>query len=291
MITTTRGGPPIQDVHRRIVRSLSTGKVIDDCIVDDTTDSVLNRHLRVPEDIRIELIMKGALKMFETKGVDVAELYSQPRIAQEAAIRSYNGVNLLPGWSLDLTREDPLTGEPWDMAKHEVRERVRKLVRDTKPFMVIGSPPCTMFCSLQDLNKGKRDEEEFQRKLEVAKKHVRFCLELYQLQVDEGRFFLHEHPNSSTSWSMPEVIKMIALEGVDTTVCDMCAYGLEAEDKLAAEGDGVQPPATEDPEEATEPDATEEPVFESAFRATSRSFAATALPRAVSMRVSLEVTW
>ena len=30
--TTARGGPPMEDVHRWIVRSLSKGCVIDDCI-------------------------------------------------------------------------------------------------------------------------------------------------------------------------------------------------------------------------------------------------------------------
>ena len=35
LATTTRGGPPIEDVHRRTRWSQSKGKVIDDCIVDD----------------------------------------------------------------------------------------------------------------------------------------------------------------------------------------------------------------------------------------------------------------
>ena len=43
MMTTTRGGPPIGDIHRRTVWSLSKGKVIHDCIVDDTSDYELNR--------------------------------------------------------------------------------------------------------------------------------------------------------------------------------------------------------------------------------------------------------
>ena len=124
----------MQDVHRRIVRSLSTGKVTDDCIVDDVPDEVLHRRLIMPDNLRVELIMKDAVKMFEVKGSDVAEIFSQPRVAQEAALRSYDGVRLTPGWSLDLTRDDPLTGKPWDLAKSAVRERVRKMVRETAPF-------------------------------------------------------------------------------------------------------------------------------------------------------------
>ena len=48
LVTTSRAGPPMSDVHRRVVRSLATGKIIDDCIVDDTPDLVLNRLLPGP---------------------------------------------------------------------------------------------------------------------------------------------------------------------------------------------------------------------------------------------------
>ena len=228
--TTSKGGPRLEDVHRRVVRSLSTGKVIDDCIIEDTPDEVLNRYLRQPDDLRVELTMRGALKMFEDKNADISEIYSQPRIAQEAALRRHGGMVLRPGWSLDLTREDPATGKAWDLSRREVRERVRQLVRDTRPFIVIGSPPCTMFCGLQNLRNGKRDEDLFQKKLEDAKKHVRFCVEIYRMQIASGRFFLHEHPNSASSWAMPEVVGLAMLAGVDTAVCDMCAYGMVAED-------------------------------------------------------------
>ena len=104
--------------------------------------------------------MKDAVKAFEfdKNGIDVAEVFSQPRINQEAAVRSYKAAALKPGWSLDLTRDDPVTGKPWDLGKPEVRERVRKMVHETKPFIVIGSPPCTLFCPLQELSKNKRNE-------------------------------------------------------------------------------------------------------------------------------------
>ena len=60
---------------------------------------------------------------------------------------------------------------------------MRKLVAESKPFMLIGSPPCTMFSTLQNLSKAKRDEKEFNEKMEVAKKHVKFCIELYKMQL------------------------------------------------------------------------------------------------------------
>ena len=172
LMTTSKGGPPMQDVHRRIIRSLSTGKVLDDCVIDDTADEVMNRFLNCPDDIRVELIMRGALRMYETKGPDVAELYSQPRIAQEASLRQYLNIELTPGWSLDLTRDDPLTNKAWDLSRHDVRQRVRDLVHRTKPLLIIGSPPCTAFSTLQNLSIALRDPAVVRRERKDAESHI-----------------------------------------------------------------------------------------------------------------------
>ena len=59
----TRGGPPAQDVHRRTVWDISTGRIIDDCIVDDTPDEVLFKYLPADTDIRVELVLENALKV------------------------------------------------------------------------------------------------------------------------------------------------------------------------------------------------------------------------------------
>ena len=99
--------------------------MIDDCVIKDTPDRILHRRMKDADDIRIELIMKVALKMYEELGADGAEVYSQPRIMQEAALKTYGGTALTPGWSLALTSNDPLTGKPWDLGKREVRARVR----------------------------------------------------------------------------------------------------------------------------------------------------------------------
>ena len=118
---------------------------MDDCVVDDTPDRQLKRNLPRPDDLRVELIMKQAEAMYHRKGADVVELFSQPRVAQEASIRRYSGTQLKAGWSLDLTMRDPSTGEPWDLSCKKTQQEVRRLVTDCKPFMLVGSPPCTAF--------------------------------------------------------------------------------------------------------------------------------------------------
>ena len=189
MVTTSKGGPPMMDVHRRVIRSLSAGNVLDACIVDEINDDVLHRPLKEEDNIRVELTMKGALKLFEVKGPDVVEVFSQPRVTQEAEIQK--GVKLRPGWSLDLTLDDPLTGQAWDLGKHEVRKIIRSLVKETKPFMVIGSLPCAEFYSIQSMLGHSQDRAKMAKELEYARKHMRFCIELYVEQIRGGRYFLH----------------------------------------------------------------------------------------------------
>ena len=56
-----------------------------------------------------------------------------------------NKYGLVPGEAMDLT-----TG--WDFNLESHRERATKYVEEEKPFVVIGSPPCTPFSQLQTLS-------------------------------------------------------------------------------------------------------------------------------------------
>ena len=136
----------MEDVKIRRVWSLSRGVLIDECEIEDVFDAVLNRELKEPDDIRIELVFKGAQDLYMRPRPDVAEIYSNPRVCQEATVRKYSRKLLKPGWSLDLSTKDPLTGRPWDLSNRNVQARVRKLVIETEPFCIVGSPPCTPVC-------------------------------------------------------------------------------------------------------------------------------------------------
>ena len=104
------GGPCIDDVSHRKIWSISTGKLIDECDIDTTADSKLNREMDQVDDIRVELVLKDATRLYERKGPDINEIFSQPRLCQEVAGRSFGGTTLKPGFSLDLTMNDPATG-------------------------------------------------------------------------------------------------------------------------------------------------------------------------------------
>ena len=103
--------------------------------------------------------------------IDIAEVYSPPRVAAEAAKRG-----LTAGESMDLT-----TG--WDFRLQEHRAQARKYVKENEPKLLIGSPMCTMFSTLQNLSEWS---EEKQKKWVEARMHIQFVCEPYEERIKGG---------------------------------------------------------------------------------------------------------
>ena len=130
-----------------------------------------------------------------TKGNDISEVYSPPRVTKMARQMGMSG-----GWALDLTTADE-SGEVWDFTKESCREKARKLVKMSKPTLLIGSPECRCFSQIQTLNRNHyRDPADAARSLEEAIQHMEFVTELYRLQLLGGRYFLHEQASESEQW-------------------------------------------------------------------------------------------
>ena len=53
-----------------------------------------------------------------------------------------------------------------------------------------------------------------------------FAVEIYWLQLDAGRHFLHEHPATASSWQERIVRELRRDERVGEVVGDQCRYGL-----------------------------------------------------------------
>eukprot|EP00973_Karenia_brevis_P017873 2454929-Karenia_brevis.AAC.1 len=47
------------------------------------------------------------------------------------------------------------------------------------------------------------------------------------MQVCSGRYFLHEHPCSATSWALACVREVLKMPGVEIAISDLCQYGLQ----------------------------------------------------------------
>ena len=101
------------------------------------------------------------------------------------------------------------------------------MVEEERPYIVIGSPPCTSFCTINRRFYYRRmSPERVQRAIREGNVLLKFALEVYELQLSEGRHFLHEHPASATSWHVPRMMALRRRQGVGETVAHLCQDGL-----------------------------------------------------------------
>ena len=160
----------------------------------------------------------------------ISEIYSPPRITAELRKRSHK--YLVAGLAMDLTVNDPMDDMPWDFSKPEKRERAREKLRSQKPYLLVGSPECTQFCTWQNLNAQKYNSPEQVKRREQAKiqaiAHIEFVISLYEEQIQGGRYFLHEHPSSASSWKLESMLELLKHPSVSRVNGDQCQFGAEA---------------------------------------------------------------
>ena len=151
----------------------------------------------------------------------IVELYSPPRVS---TIASKYGITSLGAF--DITEMDPDDNMPWDLNLKSKRDKIRHIIKSCKPTIVIGSPMCTAFSSLQNMNVKSQGTDEWKAKMKEAISHMKFACEIYEVQISEGRYCLHEHPLSAKSWALECIQKIKACKGVATVRGDQCMMGL-----------------------------------------------------------------
>ena len=61
-------------------------------------------------------------------------------------------MHVLLGFAFDLAVSDPEDRQPWDFSKKAKHEKAMRIVREQRPYMLIGSPTCAHFSTWQYLN-------------------------------------------------------------------------------------------------------------------------------------------
>jgi hypothetical protein len=168
----------------------------------------------------------------------IVELYSPPRVTKE--LSSMPMLPLSAGSTFDLRRG--ADGRSWDFTKASDRAAALRQIRAERPALVIGSPPCTMFSRLNiNLNAKKIGAGEWARRRAEGMVHLRFAVQVYQEQLRCGRHFLHEHPRTATSWSVPEVLALRARPEVGEVIADLCQFGLRSPSPVGGTGPARKP--------------------------------------------------
>ena len=154
--------------------------------------------------------------IWETRDT-VVEVYSPPRVVRRAAARG-----LRAELSVDLT-----TGV--DLSDRQQKAQVRQDLQQRKPRLLITSPPCTKFSPLQNL---RWYPELLQQELGPAIDHMDYSMDLQEDQLQRGGYGLHEHPDTSTSWSLPRVQQFLQHDEVILVKAHLCRFGLRVRQKL-----------------------------------------------------------
>ena len=97
-----------------------------------------------------------------------------------------------------------------------------------KPYLLIGSPECTQFCTWQGLNAVKNTTPEQIIKREKARReaveHMEFVVSLYREQIEGGRYFPHEHPSCATPWKLESMMDLMSNPTVERVGPDQCQF-------------------------------------------------------------------
>ena len=99
------------------------------------------------------------------------------------------------------------------------------------PWLLVVSPPCTMFSALQNLNILKMDSEEARRRLKEAMEHVAFGVLMCLKQAKAGRMFLFEHPATASFWQTALLNKLYFVKGGQRVNFDFCMMGMRSADE------------------------------------------------------------
>ena len=107
-----------------------------------------------------------------------------------------------------------------------MKKKAEKLLDETKPDLLVGSPMCTKFSSWQRISRRRtKDPRRLKQERAEAVKHLEFVCHLYKKQAKAGRWFLHEHPAQADSWGEQCVRDVMKIKDADIVVMDQCQYG------------------------------------------------------------------
>ena len=104
---------------------------------------------------------------------DVSEIFSPPRVTAMAP-----EMGMAPGFAIDLTVPKP-DGQPWDLSKEGDIKMVEKMIDVQKPFLLVGSPPCTWGARFNiSVNYPRLDEAEAERRKQAGRAHLQTAIRL-----------------------------------------------------------------------------------------------------------------
>ena len=102
--------------------------------------------------------------------------------------------------------------------------------QSTKPLLLVVSPPCTMFSTMQNVNICKMDEADVRTRTEAAVSHFAFAFLMCIRQSQGGRSFVIEHPVGASSWALRLKNLFVQCPNTRSVNFDFCMLGMKSND-------------------------------------------------------------
>ena len=168
------------------------------------------------EDVEI-----NAIRSVEpTTQVDFVELFNPGNFkAQKGTLIAGGTYDVKVNPSMDLTRSS-------------VQEQTRLAIAREDPLILIGAPPCTVFSPMQNINQKHQHGPAWEQKYQEGCDLLLFASRCYWDQIEQGKFFLHEHLATASSWNMECMTELAAHPGVYSVKGDMCRWGMKVRDEI-----------------------------------------------------------
>lgn len=78
---------------------------------------------------------------------------------------------------------------------------------------------------MKNFNRGNVAQQEQYRRIRAARVLLSCCIELYELQHEEGRYLIHGHPFSAASWNQQGMMALVGMECAIKTRAHLCRHG------------------------------------------------------------------
>lgn len=219
----------LEDGEHYVVKMRPTMKTLVEDEISEVEETALpkktkTRLRRVEGQVRRVEGLQGERRVEGEQGgafaVDVAEVYSPPRIASAAEKAGLNA-----GGSYDIQ-----TG--YDLATSQGLEAMWNGLVEDDPELAVLCPPCTPFSVLQSLNYDRMPLVKALGLLGEGLHHLGVAAEVALWQYYRGKVFLFEHLVGSKAWSEESMEHIMQLPGVFVCRTDMCRYGMRVRDGL-----------------------------------------------------------
>lgn len=149
-----------------------------------------------------------------------AEIFSRPRMVSMIVALQLLHI-LVATLSIDI-----LTG--YDLLIPRVRENVMKMLVDGKIFVVMLSPPCTMFSQMMRINFHKMNKDDLKKRWKDAMTFITFTVRIIEYMLSINGIFVFEHPTGASSWKLACIQKLLRIPTVKLVKFHQCRFGLRA---------------------------------------------------------------